>query len=381
MSGRDVAVVGAGMIRFGKYPDASYPDLAQPAVVDAMRSAGIEPHEIDATYCGHSFGGMLTGQRILKGLGMTGEAIVNVENACSSGAGAFHQAHAAIASGEIETALVIGVDKLTQFAGGTLPLNVEDHEVASGMVMPALYAMRAQRYLHDYGYDADDLARVSVKARANGALNPFAQFRKPVTLEEVRASRPIAEPLNLFQCCPTGDGGAAVVLMSAERVRRSDATPVWVIASVLHSGRYMTGFRDFTLPEITVRSAKDAYEQAAIDPGDLDFAEVHDAFTIAELLYYEALQLCERGEAPRLVVDGVTALGGRVPVNPSGGLLAKGHPIGATGVGQLAEAYWQLTGRCGDRQVAGARVGLTHVTGGGIAGFDHGACAITILAA
>lgn len=381
MSDRDVAIIGAGMIRFGKYPEASYPDLAQPAVVDAVRSAGVEPGEIDATYCGHSFGGMLTGQRILKGLGMSGEAIVNVENACSSGAGAFHQARAAVASGAVETALVIGVDKLTQFAGGTLPLNVEDHEVAGGMVMPALYAMRAQRYLHDYGYGPDDLARVSVKARANGALNPFAQFRKAVTLEEVRASRQICEPLNLFQCCPSGDGAAAVVVTSLERARRIGATPVRVLASVLHSGRYMTGGRDFTLPEITVRSAKDAYEAAGIGPEDLDFAEVHDAFTIAELLYYEALQLCERGEAPRLVADGVTALGGRIPVNPSGGLLAKGHPIGATGAGQLAEAYWQLTGRCGDRQVKDAKIGLTHVTGGGISGFDHGACAITILAA
>lgn len=381
MKGWDVSIIGAGMIRFGKYPNASYPDLAQPAVIEAVRSAGVDPSAIDATYCGHSFGGMLTGQRILKGLGMSGATIVNVENACSSGAGAFHEACVAIAGGVVETALVIGVDKLTQFSGGTLPLNEEDHEVASGMVMPALYAMRAQRYLHDYGYDVDDLARVSVKARANGALNPFAQFQKRVTLEEVRASRPVAEPLNLYQCCPTGDGAAAVVLTSAERARKSNAPSVRVLASVVHSGRYVTGVRDLTLPEITVRSATEAYEQAGIGPEDLDFAEVHDAFSIAELLYYEALGLCRRGEAPRLLADGVTALGGRVPVNPSGGLLSRGHPIGATGVGQLAEAYWQLTERCGDRQVAGARVGLTHVTGGGIAGFDHGACAIHIVAA
>jgi acetyl-CoA acetyltransferase len=381
VKGREVAVVGAGMIRFGKYPDASYPDLAQPAVIDALRSAGMEPPEIEATYCGHSFGGMLTGQRILKGLGMTGSAIINVENACSSGAGAFHEALNAVASGSVETALVIGVDKLTQFAGGTLPLNPEDHEVADGMVMPALYAMRAQRYLHDYGYTEDDLAAVSVKARANGALNPFAQFRKSVTLEEVRASRPVAEPLNLFQCCPTGDGAAAVILTSTERARRFTTRPVRVLASVLHSGRYMTGFRDFTIPEITVRSAAHAYEEAGIGPEDLDFAEVHDAFSIAELLYYEALGLCERGAAPRLLAEGATALGGRIPVNPSGGLLSKGHPIGATGVGQFAEAYWQLTERCGDRQVQGAKIGLTHVTGGGISGFDHGACAIHILAA
>jgi benzoylsuccinyl-CoA thiolase BbsB subunit len=376
---REVAIVGAGMIRFGKYPQASYADLAQPAISDALAMADIERGEIDVIFCGSSFGGMLTGQRIVKGLGLSGPPIINVENACSSGASAFAQAYATVAAGLHETALVIGVDKLTQFAGGTLPLNLEDVEVAGGLTMPALYAMRAQRYLHDHDLDLSILGEVCVKSRLHGARNPYAQLRHPVSVEEVLGSRTIASPLTLYQCCPTGDGAAALVITSLERASRRIKQPVKVMASVTNSGRYRSGFRDMTSPEITVRSAAELYERAGVGPEDVDMAEVHDAFSIAELLYYEALGFCGPGDSVGLLRSGATSVGGRLPVNPSGGLLSKGHPIGASGVAQLVEIVWQLLGLCGERQVDGARIGIAHVTGGGISGFDHGACSIHML--
>lgn len=376
---RDVAITGAGMIRFGKYPDASYADLAWPAILDALATAQTDRSELDAIFCGNSFGGMLAGQRIVKGLGISGPALFNIENACSSGASAFAQGHDAVAAGRYETVLVIGVDKLTQFAGGTLPLNADDQDVARGLTMPAVYAMRAQRYLHDYALDASILAEVCVKSRAHGALNPYAQIRKPVTVEEVMASRPVSSPLTLFQCCPNGDGAAALVITSLERASRKTTRPVRVLASVVNSGHYMTGFRDFTSPEITVRSAAELYEKAGIGPEDVSVAEVHDAFSIAELLYYESLGFCGKGGGADLLRSGATSVGGRIPVNPSGGLLSKGHPIGASGVAQLVELTWQLLGLCGPRQVENAKVGLAHVTGGGISGFDHGACSIHML--
>jgi benzoylsuccinyl-CoA thiolase BbsB subunit len=375
---REVSVIGVGMIPFAKYRDKSLAEIAWPAVKQAIGDAGIDKADIDVAYCGTALGGMMAGQRVLKALGITGLPIVNVENACSSSSSAFREAWIGVGSGVYDIALVIGVEKLTKFGGGTLPLEREDFEVTHGMVMPALYGMRARRYMHDYGVTVESIAKVAVKAHDHGALNPDAQYRNRITLDEVMGARPIAEPFTLLHCCPSGDGAAAVVVCASEIARRYQAKPVRVLASELNSGRYMTGFRDMTTPEITVRGAHDAYELAGVGPEDLDVVEVHDAFTIAELLYYEALGLCPRGDAVKLLEDGTTSLGGRVPVNPSGGLLAKGHPVGATGAGQIVEIVRQLRGQCGSRQVGGAKVGLTHCTGGGISGFDHGACSIHI---
>lgn len=375
----NVYVISAAMIPFGKYQQSSYVGLAVPPLVDAIRSAGIEKSDIDAVYVGHSYGGMMTGQRITKEIGLGTVPTVNVDNACSSGATALHEAYTAISQGLVDVAVVIGVEKLTQFGGGTLPLSPEDREVKQGIVMPAVYAMRATRYLHETDATVEDLARVSVKARAHGALNPFAQMRKTVTLEEVLEARPVADPLTLLMCCPTGDGAAVVVLASERaRARIGSSASARVAASVLHSGQVEEGFRDMTKPEITYHSARDAYAQAGIEAKDLDMIELHDAFSIAELVYYEALGLTEKGNGASLIRDGRTTFGGDVVVNPSGGLLAKGHPVGASGVAQVAEAFWQLTGQAGDRQIEDARWALTHVTGGGTAGLDHGACTVHI---
>lgn len=373
---REVSVIGVGMTPFAKYRDKSLAEIGWPAVKAAIEDAGVAKKDIEAAYCGSALGGMMSGQRVLKQLGITGLPITNVENACSSSSSAFRQAYIAVAAGVYDVVLVLGVEKLTKFGGGTLPLEKEDFEVTHGLVMPALYGMRARRYMHDYGLTDEQLANVAVKAHKHGAKNPEAQFRNEVTVEEVMEARKIAEPFTLLHCCPSGDGASAVVIASADKARQYTTTPVRVACSEVNSGKYMTGFRDMTTPEITVRGAKQAYEEAGIGPEDVDVAEVHDAFTIAELLYYEALGFCEKGEAARLLEDGETSLGGKIPVNPSGGLLSKGHPIGATGTAQIAEVVRQLRGQCGDRQVDGAKVALTHCTGGGISGFDHGACSI-----
>jgi len=368
------------MVPFGKYPDKTLADIAWPAVKQAIDDAGVGKSDIGAAYCGTALGGMMAGQRVLKTLGITGLPIVNIENACSSSSTAFREAWIAVGAGVYDVVLVIGVEKLSKFGGGTLPLEKEDWEVAHGLVMPALYAMRAQRYMHEYGLTRDQLAKVSVKARAHGVMNPDAQFRKPVTVEEVKAARPVADPMTLFHCCPSGDGAAAVVICAADKARQYSSAPIRVAGSEINSGRYITGFRDITAAEITQRGAKQLYEESGIGPEDIDLAEVHDAFAIAELLYYEALGFCARGEAARLLEDGDTSVGGRIPVNPSGGLLSKGHPIGATGVAQIVEIIRQLRGQCGARQVEGARIGLTHCTGGGVSGFDHGVCSIHLFA-
>ncbi|MBB3177977.1 thiolase family protein [Variovorax sp. Sphag1AA] len=369
-------IVGAAMIPMGRHKTSSYTGLALPAVLNALAAAGLSTHELDAVVCGHAFGGMLTGQRIVKEAGIGSIPVVNVDNACSGGATALHMAFKDIQEGRHEAVLVIGVDKLTQFGGGTLPLVAEDPEVQRGMVMPALYAMRARRYLHERDASLEDLAAVAVKARRHGARNPYAQYRQEVSAEEVLQSRPIADPLTLLQCCPTGDGAAAVVVVSDALRRRLGKPAVRISASVLHSGQVTAGFRNMLRPEITYDSARDAYEAAGIAPSDVDVVELHDAFSIAELVYYEALGLCEPGGSAAFLRAGRSTYGGDVVVNPSGGLLSKGHPVGASGVAQAVEIYWQLTGQAGARQVDGARIGLSHVTGGGIAGLDHGACTV-----
>jgi acetyl-CoA acetyltransferase len=375
---KGVSVIGVGMIPFGKYPDTNITDLGWPAVKAAIKDSGIDARRIQAVYSGTARGGAMVGQRIMGRLGLAGLPIVNVENACSSSSSAMAQGVMAVASGAYDVVLVIGVEKLTKFGGGTLPLDEDDWEVRLGLTMPALYAMRAQRYMHDYGVSLKDVAGVSVKNRKNGALNPDAQMRKEVSVDEVLASRMIADPFTLLQCCPTGDGAAAIILAANAVARDLSSNPIEVRASHLTSGRFMSGFRDMTSPEITVRGARETFEESGLGPEDIDVAEVHDAFSIAELIYYEAFGFCPRGEGAALLNSGATSIGGRIPINPSGGLLAKGHPVGATGAAQVVEIVRQLRGQAGARQVENAKVGMTHATGGGISGFDHGACSIHI---
>jgi len=374
-------VMGAAMVRMGRHPRSSYVGLGAPAVLGALQSAGMSLEAVGSVSCSHSFGGPLLGQRIMSRLGAGRLPVTNVENACSGGGTALRAAIQDVESGRVDVALAIGVESLSQFGKGTLPLPEADVESEIGLVMPALYALRARRFMYERDASVSDLALVSVKNRRHGSNNPYAQFHSEVTVEDVLASRPIADPLTLLQCCPTGDGAAAVVVVSEKVRRRLGGPAARVLASALHSGQYESGRRDMLTPEITAESAREAYEMAGLGPDDLDLVELHDAFSIAELVYYEMLGLCKVGDAVQFLKSGSSTYGGDVVVNPSGGLLSRGHPVGATGLAQIVECFLQLTQRAGNRQVEGASVGLTHVTGGGVAGLDHGACSIHILAA
>jgi acetyl-CoA acetyltransferase len=371
----NVYVIGASMLRMGKFPNASYAGLAAPPLKAALNTAGVDSSRIGAVFCGATYGGMMTGQRILKELGIGGIPVVNVDNACSGGATAVHLAWQAVSEGRTDVAVAIGVDKLTQFGGGTLPLVSEDRDVHKGIAMPAVYAMRAQRYLYETDATVEDLARVSVKSRAHGALNPFAQMRTPTSVSEVLSARKIADPFTLPMCCPTGDGAAVVVLVSSDYFRKHGGPAIAVRGSVLHSGLVNESTEVSAIrPAISEESARDLYAMSGVEPADIDTVELHDAFASAELIYYETFGFAAPGEGFKLIRDGSTTFGGRVVANPSGGLLSKGHPIGASGTAQVAEMFWQLTGTAGARQVEGARLGMTHVTGGGLSGMDHGAC-------
>lgn len=379
---RDVYITGAAMTRFARHEDRSMQDLAQEAVLGALTDADIAPSTIQAFYCANVYGGMILGQVLTRDLGVGGPALYNVENACASGATAVHLARHALIAGIYDTVLILGVEQLTALGGGAIPLQRNDYKTelygSQGMTLPSVYAMRGMRYLHERGLGPDVLARIAVKNRSHGALNPYAQQRQPVTLEDVLASRPVAEPLTLLQCCPSMVDGAAAVILSVKRPT-SGQKPVRIMGSAVQSGKQELGCDDILDAEITARTARLAYEEAGVSPADVNVVELHDAFTIAELLYYEALGLAEHGAGADMLMRGDTTIGGRVPVNPSGGLLAKGHPLGATGVAQMVEVAWHLQGRAAGRQTEGARIGLTQCTGGGIAGVDHAASSVHVL--
>jgi benzoylsuccinyl-CoA thiolase BbsB subunit len=375
---RDVFIIGTGIVPFGRYPDLLLEDFAKEAVTEAVGDAGLGARRFDMAVFGHSNGGRVAGQRVLRELSLTGMPILNVENACAGGGTSLHVGWMAIASGLHDLALVVGMEKMER---GLIPPNPGEYESFLGKTLPAKYALRARKHMQRYGLTIEQLAQVSVKNHFAGALNPNAHYQQEVTLEEVLASRPIAEPLTLLQCCPTTDGAAALVIASADVADQLGRRGVRIAASVLKSGIYRNSSTDATASDddLAERAAAAAYEMAGLGPRDIDVAEVHDAFTIGEILAYENLGFCERGEGGRLVDDGVTALGGRLPVNTSGGRLSMGHPLGATGVAQVVELTRQLQGRAGARQVPRARIALAHVQGGSTPGIGTGAAAVHIL--
>ncbi|HEC09615.1 MAG TPA: thiolase family protein [Acidimicrobiales bacterium] len=375
-----VHVVGVGMTRFGRHPDSDAADLGAAALMEAIADADIDPRLIEAAYCGHVFQGMVTGQRVLAQVGLAGLPLANVENACSSGATAIREASFSIRAGEYDVVAAIGTEHLTSQFRGALTPDPSDPEAAVGATMPGVYAMRARRYMEEFGMTREQLALIPVKNKANAARNPLAHFRKEISVADVLESRPIADPLRLHDCSPVTDGSAVVILMSDRAAaRHANGRSVRLAASALRTGSVDTEPTSMTFEPLTRDTARDAYEKAGIGPEDVDFCEVHDCFSIAEVLRVEGLGLFPQGEYPIAVERGEASIGGRLPVNPSGGLIGKGHPLGGTGVAQVVELVRQLRGESGERQIEGARVGLAHCRGGKAVGIEGAACTVQIL--
>jgi acetyl-CoA acetyltransferase len=400
------------MTRFGKWMDKSLKDLGREAVEAAMKEAGVDKPQIEAAIVGNATAGLITGQEmiraqvILREMGFGDIPMINTENACASSSTAFHLAWMYVASGMYDVVLALGVEKLyhedktrsfraigsavdmtqvgelmkaTAARGAAPGKTAGDGGSGAGekrSMFMDFYAAGAREHMRRHGSTAIQFARVAVKSHQNASLNPYAQYRETYTVEEIMASPIVAEPLTRLMCSPIGDGAAALVLCSEEKARQLTTKPVWVTASVLGSGKDRAPGE----PGVTTRMARKAYDIAGVGPDDLDVIELHDASSPAELMEYEELGLCKVGEGGRLIEEGVTSLTGKSPVNPSGGLLSKGHPIGATGCAQLTEVFWQLRGEAGDRQVKDgkAKVGLTQ-NGGGMMKGEAAAMTVHVL--
>jgi len=374
---REVAVIGVGMTKFGELWDRSFRQLIAEAGSKAIFDAGIEGKDIDALYIGSMSSGRFVGQEHVGALVADAAGFshlhipaTRVEGACASGGLAVRQGYLSIASGMHDIVVVGGIEKMNDVAGVSAVETLataadQEWEAFFGATFPGLYAMIATRHMHDYGTTKEQLAQVAVKNHANGAKNPYAQYRFEITVEQVMSATPVAHPLGLLDCSPVSDGAAAIVLCAMDKAKRYTDKPVKIIGSGQASDTLpLHGRRDITTLDATVYAAKMAYKQANLTPKDIDVAEVHDCFTIAEICAIEDLGFVEKGEGGRAIEDKITTLDGEIPVNTSGGLKAKGHPVGATGVAQVVEIVEQLRGEADKRQVKDARIGLTHNVGG-----------------
>lgn len=365
---------GVGSTRFAKQPERSGPELAWEAIIEALEDAGTDA--VDAVFVGTVFGEPGVAQRVLHTLGITDVPVVTIENACASGTTAFHEAQVAVDGGRYERVLALGIEQMTGRFGGAIEPEATDVEGASGMALPSLYAMSASRYLHEGWVTREQMAQVSVKNHRHALHNDRAQYSGEYSVEQVLGSRMIADPITLLQCSPLSDAAAAVVVGPERGVARD----VPIRSSRLTSGGLWDQRTDHVWGfQLVSDVARAAYDDAGIGPGDADLFEVHDAFTIGEIVTTEGLGLAAEGEGSALVDSGHTALGGAQPVNPSGGLLSRGHPLGATGTAQVGEVVTQLRGEAGGRQVEGARVGVVETMGGGTAGIDGNACVVAVL--
>lgn len=376
---RNVAIIGAGQTAYGDFPTKGVKELFAEAYTEMFKSVdkGIDPKEIKMAYigslsCGSGFQLGQLPALLLGHVGLPHTAAIRVENACASSGFALYSAALAVASGKADVVLAAGVEKMRDVSSikGRYWLGISgdtEFERLAGLTFAGIYALVATRYMHDYGLTREQLAKVPIKNHQNGLLNPKAQFRRKVTLEEVVAGVPVAYPLNIWDCCPTTDGASAVLLCAAERAREFTDRPVYLIGFGAGSDYLAIQDRDVVTSFKAARiAAAQAYQQANVKPADIDFAEVHDCFSIAEVVAYHDLGFCGEGEAGRLLEEGVTFPDGRLPVNLSGGLKSKGHPIGATGVGQAYEIFKQLRGQAEEpaRQVKNAEIALSHNVGG-----------------
>ncbi len=369
-----VEIAGVGLHPFGRFDGVTITDMGVTALRAASAEAGVGRGGFQAAFCGTAYGGVATGHKVLGALGMTGMPIVDVEAGCASGAAALMLGAGAIRGGQYDTVVVFGVEKMPR---GIIRSSFFDpwQEEAGMAATPAYFGLRAQRLMATSGVTKDHLAAVVVKNRRHGAHNPDAMFRSEVESTAVLGSRVVCEPLHLWMLCSPNEGAAAVVLR--RRAPSQPATgggPVELAAAVLRShlpgavlseSTPMAGLTDDNIPTPTMLAAADAYEEAGIGPRDLDVVECQDTDAARELMSYEELGLCDPGGAAEMLEAGVSSVGGRLPVNPSGGLLSKGEPLGASALGQVVEVVRQVRGECGDRQVHGARVGLAHTVGRG----------------
>ena len=369
-------VAGVSMLKFGRYKDRDVTDLGGEACLKALDDAGLGMRDVEYMAAGCLMqANAMVGQRILHEIGQTGIPVVNVANACATGSTAFREAYLAVASGEVDVALAVGVEQMGKagLLGGGGGSGIRTEGVVGSGLMPAVFGQAGMEHMRKYGTTQEQFAKVAVKNHQHAVKNPLSQYQVETPLEQVLGARMVAYPNTLLMCCPSGDGAAAAVVVSAKKARELGAT-VRVRASILTSDPWSD--RDLTQPDVntlTRNAARKAYEKAGIGPEDVNLVELHDCFATAELLHYENLGLCKDGEAGRMIDEGQTTHGGRVPVNVSGGLLSTGHPLGATGVANIYEVATHLRGRAGERQVPNAKVGLAHVIGLG------SACTINIL--
>jgi acetyl-CoA acyltransferase len=383
---RNVYVLGTGMVKFGRYPEKTVPELGGEAALIALKDAGITIKDVEMLANGNLYqSNAMVGQRTLQQIGQTGIPVINVANACATGSTAFREAYLAVASGMYDVTMAIGVEQMGKAgllggAGAGDPAYSTEGKLGSGL-MPAVFGQAGVEHMRKYGTTMEHFAKISVKSHKHATKNPFSQYRNEVSLEDVMNARMVAYPNTLYMCCPTGDGAAAAILVSEDKLKQlaGGRKRPRIAASVLTSDPYTD--RDLTLPDVstlTQRAAKQAYEKAGIGPQDIALTELHDCFATAELVHYENLFLCKEGEAGKFIDEGGgvhPSLGGKSPVNVSGGLLSKGHPLGATGVANICEVVWHLTqdDRAKARQVPNAKAGQAHVIGLG------SACTINIL--
>ncbi|RLA45408.1 MAG: thiolase family protein [Gammaproteobacteria bacterium] len=393
---RKVMISGTGMTHFGKHMDATIRSLTVDALAQALTDANATTDHVDTIFFGNAAAGLLTGQEMIPGQvalresGLMGKPIINVENACASSSTAAHLAWLSVASGQCEVALAIGAEKMTNkdkavpFKALIAAMDLEQIKAETGSDDPLeagmapgrsgfmdIYAGKARKYMEEAGATIEDFARVAAKSHKFGSLNPKAQFQNALSVEDILASRDIIDPLKLAMCSPIGDGAAVLVFTSEDFVKKHGCDAVVAETITLVTG--MPGG-----PNCNDRASEKAYNAAGIGPEDIDVVELHDAASPAELMYIEELGLCGKGEGVRMIREGQTDLGGKVPVNTSGGLVAKGHPVGATGCAQIVELADQLRGRCGARQVEGAKVALAQ-NGGGWIEDDTAVTTLTVL--
>ncbi|HXQ11452.1 MAG TPA: thiolase family protein [Caulobacteraceae bacterium] len=375
----EVYVVGTDMIKFGRFPDRTVPQIGAQAALMALDDAGLTIDDMQALYCGNlGEAGAMVGQRVLREIGQTGIPVVNCANACATGATAFREGWAAIKAGIYDVVLAVGVEQMGRglLGGGGGGAGIPTEGLLGSGTMPAVFAHVGMEHTRNYGTTFEQFAKVSVKNHHHSTLNPKAMYQVETPLQEVMGAEMISYPNTKLMCSVNVDGSAAAVLASETAARRLGLMnrAVRVRASAMTSDPYTP--RNTVMPDfnaVTRMAAKAAYEMAGVGPEDVNLVELHDCFATAEIVHYENLGLCADGEGGRMIDSGETALGGRVPVNVSGGLLSKGHPLGATGIANIYEITTHLRGEAGKRQVEGARIGLTHVVGMG------SACAIHVL--